>query len=84
MSSITAYIVMIFSCHNGKDALISGGGAASQHRGNILASHPAALGSTFSIPPKNFEEKLSMLLRLINDAGKRNVDSGLKMLIEPV
>ena len=30
------------------------------------------------------EEKLLMMLRLINGGGQRKVDSGLKMLIEPI
>ena len=53
---------------------------AAKHRGSILASHPAAPGLIPSIP----EEKILMLLRLINGAGKREVDSGLKMLTEPI
>ena len=52
----------------------------AKHRGSILASYSAAQGLIPSIP----EEKLLMLLRLINGAGKREVDSGLKMLIEPI
>ena len=42
--------------------ILSGGG-------RILASQPAALGLITSIPKKISEEKLSMLLRLINEPG---------------
>ena len=49
-----------------------------------LASHPAALGLNPRIPQKISEEKLLMLLRLINGAGKRKIDSGMKMLIDPI
>ena len=47
-----------------------------------LLPDPAAMDSIPSIPEIFPEEKLSMLLRLINSAGLRKVDSGLKMLIE--
>ena len=47
-------------------------------------AYPAALGSIPSIPEIFSEEKLSMLRRLINGAGWRKADSGLKMLIEPI
>ena len=54
---------------------------AEVHSGSILVAHPAVQSSIPSVPPKKSEEKLSMLLRLINDMG--SVDSGWKMLIEP-
>ena len=54
------------------------------HRGSILASHPAAAGSKPSFPKKNSEEKIFMLLRLINSAGQRKVDNGLKIQIKPI
>ena len=38
-------------------------------RGSTLASHPAAPGSIPPVPRKFSEEKLSMLLRLINGTG---------------
>ena len=44
----------------------------------------AALGLISSIPEKKLEEKLSMLLRLINGTGYSEVDSGLKMRIKPI
>ena len=55
---------------------------AAKRRGNLLASHPAALSSIPSNPEIFSEEKLSMLLN--NNAGMRKVDSALKMLIEPI
>ena len=55
---------------------------AEKYRGSILASHPAAPGSNPSITKKISEEKVSMLLRLINGTGYRKVDSGLKTLIK--
>ena len=48
----------------------------------MLALHPAAPVLNPSVPQKNSGEKLLVLLRLINFAGKCKVDSGLKMLIE--
>ena len=44
-------------------------GEAAYHRGSILASHPAAPGSIASVPEFFSDEKLSMLLRLINGTG---------------
>ena len=38
----------------------------------------------FPTYPKKLKENLLMLLRLFNRAAKREVDSGLKMLIEPI
>ena len=49
-----------------KDKLERG---AAQHTGRILASHPAAPDLIPTIPVIFSEEKLSMLLRLINSAG---------------
>ena len=40
-----------------------------QHRGSILASHPAAPGSNPIISDTFSEEKLLILLRLINGTG---------------
>ena len=57
---------------------------AAQHRGNFLASHPAARGSNPRFHKKIPEEKLSKLLRFINGAGQWKEDSGLKMLIEAI
>ena len=50
----------------------------------ILAFHPVALGSILFISQTILEEKLLMFRRSINSAGKRKVDSGLKMLIKPI
>ena len=62
-----------------------GGGGTALHRGGILASHLAALGLNPIFCKKKIPaEKLSMLLRLIKGPGQRKVDSGLKMLIEPI
>ena len=47
----------------------------------LLTQQPSVRCPMF---PKNSEEKLSMLLRLINGAVKRKVDSGLKMFIQPI
>ena len=44
---------------------------------SILASRPNSLGLIPSIPKK-------IQLNLINGAAQRKVDSGLKMLIEPI
>ena len=47
----------------------------------LLASGPSCPNS--QLCRKFSGEKLSLLLRLINSAGWRKVDSGLKMLIKP-
>ena len=49
-----------------------------------LLPDPAAQGLIPSIPPEKLEEKLSMLLRLINGTAYRKIDSGLKMLIKRI
>ena len=48
--------------------------------------HPdtAALGSIPLLPEMFSEEKIIDVLRLINGAGKRRVDSGLNILIKPI
>ena len=51
----------------------------------ILASRPSCLGFDSQHSQKFSEENtMSMLLRLINDAAQRKVDSGLKLLIEHI
>ena len=53
-------------------------------RVSMLASRPRCPGFNSLQCQKFSEEKLLMLLRLINGTGKRKVDSGLKILIEPI
>ena len=54
-------------------------------RGSKLGSYPAAPGSNPSIPPKNYEEKLAVLQRLIKGNGSSKMDdTGLKMVIKPI
>ena len=48
---------------------------------SILASKPSVPLVRFPAFQKNSEEKIKMLLQLINNAGKRKVDYGLIMLI---
>ena len=57
---------------------------AAKRRGSILASHPTAPGSIASMPTNNSDEKLWMLLRLVNGICYREMDRGLNMLIEPI
>ena len=45
----------------------------------VLAYHPATPDWIPRVPKKISEEKLLMLLRLINSAGLKKVDSGMKM-----
>ena len=49
-----------------------------------LYMNPAALGLIPGIPKKISDKIISMLMRLINGTGKRNVGSDLKMMIETV
>ena len=51
---------------------------------SILASGPSCPRLKLPAFPKFQRKKLSIFLRLINRAAKRKVDSGLKMLIEPI
>ena len=51
---------------------------------SYLLPDQALVGSIPSIREFFKKNKLSMLLRLINSAAIRKVDSGLKMLIEPI
>ena len=56
---IRARLIVIFLVLNASAVL---------HRGSMLASQPAALGLIPSVPEIFSDEKLSMLLRLINGA----------------
>ena len=59
------------------------GGIAQWLAANLLLD-PAAPSSIPSIPKTVSEEKVLMLLKLINGAGQRKMDSGLQMLINPI
>ena len=61
---------------------IPGGGGSLVLRLTYLLLDPAAPGLN---PKKCFQrKKILTLLRLTNGPGERKVDSGLKMLIEPI
>ena len=62
-----------------KKGLSKGGRGSTEVAYLLLTQQPRVLIP--SVPEIFSEEKLSMLLRLIN---RRKVDSGLKMLIEPI
>ena len=49
-----------------------------------LLPDSAAQGLIPGASQKKFEEKLSKLLRLINNIAAKKVDCGLKMLIKPI
>ena len=60
-------------------------GGSALPRGSKLGSYPAAPGSNPSIPPKNYEEKLAVLQRLIKGNGLSKLDNnGLKMVIKHI
>ena len=50
----------------------------------LSTCHPASPGLISTITNFFSEDKLLMLQRLINSGGQRNVDSGLKMWINPI
>ena len=67
-------------CENPPDKLPAGGAARLAY----LLQEIAAQGSIPRITKLFQRKKMLMLLRLINGAAKKKVDSGLKMLYEPI
>ena len=63
---------------------IEGGGDRIAQWLAYVVPDPAALGSTTSITKIILDQKLSMLIKLINDAVCRKVYICLKMMIKPI